>query len=531
MSEQTTRSGIPLKPVYTPEDVADLDYERQLGIPGEYPYTRGRRAEVGSWAQRGLSGEGEPLRSNQQLKYLISKGQMGIDVVGDSPTQAGLDPDHPLAVHAVGTQGVSMCCLQDYRELLDGIPIESIAVSSSLPAGQTMTGLYLLAQERGIASQQLRGSTIQAPFYGEDCAYAVHLPFELRLRGSADSIEFGAKEMPRFHAFFEDTYFISEVGLNAVEEMALGFVEIRGIVRELLSRGLDIDSFAPRIGILVNTGMDFFEEIAKIRATRRLFARMMKEEFGARDRRSLAAVIACHTSGLSLTAQQPVNNVVRGTVQALAAVLGGAQAVEISAFDEAYRTPSRESHLVGLRTQQVLQLEAGAARVADPLGGSYFVESLTDEIEEHIWRLVQKIEALGSAAQLSDEAWFKKFFDDASARYAREIDEGALPKTGLNCHQIPESEDTLLRDVLESKIEPCRERIENIKRYKQARDMKHIKDVLQEVRGVAEAKHQNLLYTTLKASAAGATIGEIGGMVRLAYGLPYDPYGLVEPPL
>jgi methylmalonyl-CoA mutase N-terminal domain/subunit len=531
MAEQRTRSGIPLKPFYTPDDVPDLDYAERLGAPGAYPYTRGRRDSVGGWMQRELSGEGDPSRSNQQLKYLIAQGQVGIDVIGDSPTQCGLDPDHPLAAHAVGTQGVSMCCLQDYRELLADIPLDSIAVSSSLPAGQTVSALYLLAKEAQIPPDRLRGSVVQAPFYGEDCSYSVHMPFRLRLKLSADTIEFCTREMPRFHTFLEDTYFISEVGLNAVEEMALGFVEIRGLVRELLARGLDIDSFAPRIAILVNCGMDFFEEIAKMRATRRLFARMMKEEFGAKDRRSWSAVIACHSSGLSLTAQQPVNNVVRGAVQAMAAVLAGAQAVEISAFDEAYRTPSPESHRVALRTQQIIHLESDIAKVVDPLGGSYFVEALTDDIEKGIWDMVSDIESRGDPAELSDGGWFKGFFDDVSTRYAKSIDEGTLKKTGLNCHQIPESEDTLLKEVSESKIEPFRERIERIKEYKRRRDPARLKDALQEVYEKAKLSDDNLLYTTLKAMEAGATTGETGGMVRLAHDLPYDPYGMVEPPV
>jgi methylmalonyl-CoA mutase N-terminal domain/subunit len=531
VAEQSTRSGIPLRSHYTPDDLRDLDYERQLGAPGAYPYTRGRRDSVGSWMQRGLSGEGDPVRSNRQLKYLLAQGQIGVDVVGDSPTQCGLDPDHPLAAPAVGTQGVSMCCLQDYRQLLDGIPLDSVVISSSLPPGQMVSALYLLAQEQGIPLDKLRGSSVQAPYYGEDCSYASHMPFRLRLKGSADIIEFCTREMPRFHTFLEDTYFIAEVGLTPAEEMALGFVEIRGLVRELLERGLPIDSFAPRIAILVNCGMDFLEEIAKMRATRRLFARMMREEFGAQDPRSLKTVIACHSSGLSLTAQQPVNNVVRGTVQAMAAVLGGAQAVEISAFDEAFRTPSPESHRVALRTQQILHLESDIAKVVDPLGGSYFMESLTDELEKRIWDMVVDIESRGDPAELSDGGWFKAFFHDAATRYASGLEDGTLQKVGLNCHQIPDSEDVLLRDISERKIEPYGERIEQITAYKKSRDPVRLRDALQEVQDKARQRTENTLYTTIKAMQAGATMGEIGGMVRLANDLPYDPYGMVEAPL
>ena len=245
MSEQITRSGIPLKQVYTPEDVKDSDYHTRLNDPGTYPYTRGRHAGATTgWIQRELSGEGEPSRSNEQLKYLIEKGQMGIDVIGDSPTQGCLDPDHPLAVNTIGTQGVSLCCLQDYIELFRDLPLESISVSSSVPPAFAISGLYLAAKQTGIAAEKLRGSAVQAPFYAEDCGYSMHMPFNLRLRLTTDSIEFCAAKMPKFHSFLEDTYFFSETGLNVIEEMALGFIEIRHVVRALFKRGLDVDSFA-----------------------------------------------------------------------------------------------------------------------------------------------------------------------------------------------------------------------------------------------------------------------------------------------
>ena len=294
---------------------------------------------------------------------------------------------------------------------------------------------------------------------------------------------------------------------------------------------MDIDSFAPRIGILVNCSMDFFEEVAKIRATRRLFARMMREEFGAKDPRSWSAVITCHTSGLSLTAQQPVNNIVRGTLQSLALVMAGVQALEISAFDEAYRTPSPESHMVGLRTQQIIHLESNVAKVVDPLGGSYFIESLTDDMEKRIWDRVMEIEAMGDPAELSDKGWFKGFFDDAMAGYSQRIADGSQPKVGLNIFQIPEEEDTLLKEVVESKIEPYWSRIDEIKRFKKNRDQARIKEVLRELCEKAKDPSENLIHATTEALQAGATMGEIAGMMRIAYGHPYDPHGMIESPV
>jgi methylmalonyl-CoA mutase cobalamin-binding domain/chain len=332
----TTRSGVPLQRAYTANGGGG---ER----PGEFPFTRGRLSNPKhtTWIQRELSGEGNGERSNEQIRYLLEHGQTGIDVIGDAPTQSLLDPDHPLAREAVGTQGVSLCRKQDFLDLLKDLPLGQVSISSSVPAFFTLPGLVLAAREAGFPLDRLRGSILHGPLYAEDCSYAVHLPVEFRVRLALDAIEYCSQHMPKFHAYLEDTYFFCESGLTPVEEMALGFVQLRHLVRKLVARGVGIDSFAPRIAFLVNCSMDFFEEIAKIRATRRLYAKIMRDEFGTSDPRSISVAITSHTSGLSLTAQQPINNVIRGTVQALSMVLAGVQALEISAFDEAYRTPSK----------------------------------------------------------------------------------------------------------------------------------------------------------------------------------------------
>lgn len=532
MPTQLSQSNIPLKPFYTPDDTCGLDYATTLQDPGAYPYTRGRRvgaAPGGTWIQRELSGEGPPSRSNAQFRYLIDKGALGLDVIGDAPTVACLDPDHPFARHAVGTQGVSLCRLQDYAELYDGIPLERVTLSHSLPAAFAIAGLYRVAETRGIDPAVLRGSVIQAPFYCEDYGYATHMPFALRMRLALDSIAFCTTAMPKFHAFVEDTYYISDGGPDAVEEMALGFVELRHLVRKLLEGGLAIDSFAPRIAILVNCRMDVFEEVAKIRATRRLFARMMREEFGARDPRSWSANITAHTAGSSLTAQQPINNVVRGTIQALALAMAGVQAMEISAFDEAFRTPSPAAHLVGLRTQQVVQLESNVTTVADPLGGSYYVESLTNEIERRIREMVTHIEAQGEPATLCDQGWFRRVFEAAMQRNARAIQDGTLPRVGVNVFQMPADQDTLLREVAETKIEPCREHVAHIAAFKQARDARLVRHALRTVHATAKAPGANVMPAIVAALDAGTTMGEIAGALRVAYGVAYDPFGALPP--
>jgi len=532
MTSRQTQSKIPLKAFYVAEDTT-LDTPSALGDPGAYPYTRGRRASLergGGWIQRELSGEGPPARSNAQFRYLIQKGASGLDVIGDAPTVACLDPDNAIARNSVGTQGVSICRLEDFRELYDAIPLDRVTLSHSLPGWFAIAGLYLVACERGVVPEVLRGSIIQTPLYAEDYCYAVHMPVDLRLRLTLDSIAFCAEKMPRFHSFVEDTYFVSDGGPDAVDEMALGFVEIRKVVRDLLTRGVDIDRVAPRIAILVNCRMDFFEEVAKIRASRRLFARMMREEFGARDPRSWSVNVTAHTAGSSLTAEQPINNVVRGTTQALALALAGVQAMEISAFDEAYRVPSPESHLVGLRTQQVIELETGVTRVADPLGGSYYVESLTDEMERRIRARIDEIESRGDAAELAARGWFRSMLEAAMVARVREIQDGSVPRVGVNVHRMPETEDHLLREVSETKIEPCWDHVERIREYKRSRDNRRVAASLADLRAVAASEQASLMPPILGALQSGATLGEISGTLRQAYGCAYDPFGAHEPP-
>ena len=533
MTDFRTQAGVPLKPLYRPEDLDGFDYDAKLADPGEYPFTRGRRIEVGrsSWIHRELSGEGDPKRSNEQFKYLLDKGQTGLDAIGDMPTMSLIDPDHPMAAHGVGTTGTSLCRLQDFVDLYDGLPLDKISLSNSLQPSIALANLYSAAKRLGYAPEVLRGSMVHFTLYGEDSGYAVHMPSRLRLRLSRDAVEFATREMPKFHAFLEDCYYISDGGLDGVEEMALAFVETRRVIREVLARGLDIDSFGPRIAILLNCHMDFFETVAKVRATRRLFARMMKEDYGARDPRTLAVNVASHTSGLSMTAQQPVNNIVRGASQALSLAMAGVQAIEISTFDEAYRTPSPEAHLVGLRTQQIVAMETNVSQVADPLAGSYFIESLTDEMEQRIWAMVEEIEAAGDPIELADNGYFRDIFMRAADRRAEQMANGELMQVGVNCHQMAEAEDTLLKDVAERKMEPDYARIEAIKAFRAQRDLPRVKAALQTVRERAADENHNIMPEMVAAAEADATMGEIAGVLRQAYGGPYDPYGLVTSPL
>src|SRR5271165_6719887 len=516
MSMQT-RSGVPLQRCYA---AADGSGER----PGEFPFTRGRLSTPhvkAAWIQRELSGEGNGARSNEQIRYLLEHGQTGIDVIGDAPTQSLLDPDHPLAREAVGTQGVSLCRKQDFFDLYRGVRFDQVSISSSVPAFFALAGLVLAAREASFPLDRIRGSVLHGPLYSEDCSYACHLPVEFRMRLALDSIEYCSRHMPKFHAYLEDTYFFSECGLTPVEEMALGFVQLRHIARKLLARGVAIDSFAPRIALLVNCGMDFFEEIAKIRAARRLYAKMMRDEFGARDSRSMSIAITSHTSGLSLTAQQPINNVVRGAVQALSLVLAGVQALEISAFDEAYRTPSKEAHIVGLRTQQIIDLESGVATVLDPLGGSYFVEQLTDEMEVRIRARIDEVETMGDPERLADSGYFRSIFHRAMEDSHLSVENREVSLVGVNVHAMAEKDDTLLRDVSSSKIETWRNHTEEIIRFKRHRDIARTCGGLDSVTRAVQGS-DNLVPAVIEALDGSATIGEIVTCMRRALGMPND---------
>lgn len=522
----TTDSGIPVKPIYRPEDVAWLDYGQDLGDSGSYPYTRGIHPQMfreRPWIMRVLAGEGTPKQTNQRLRKLLAAGQTGIDVIGDSPTMSWLDSDHPLALGSVGTQGVPLCCLDDYRELLEGIPLDGVSLSWSAPAAFVVAALACLAQERGADPARIRGSTILIPLYCEDCSYSNRQPIQMRMRLAVDTVEYCARHLPNFHAFVEDAYYISEVGLNAVEELALALVEARAIIRTLLAKGVSIDSFAHRIAFLLTARMDFFEEIAKYRALRRIWARMMRDEFGAKDPRSWRLTITVHTSGISLTASQLPNNIVRGAYEALAAVLGGCQAVEVCAFDEPFRVPTLEAATVALRTLQIIALETGITRVADPLGGSYYLESLTRELEERALAMVMEIEGKGGPVELAESGYFANIFHRAIARRHEAIRNGTKAVVGVNVLTMPPDEDTLLRQVAKTRLEVSTEQIEKVRELRRRRDPIALAKALSHLEETAHDPSANLIPAIMEALRADATMEEVTRAVRSAYGPTQDP--------
>lgn len=474
---------------------------------------------------RELSGEGPPARSNEQFRVLLAHGATGLDVIGDTPTMAYMDPDHPLARHAVGNQGVSLCRGVDYVELYEGIALERVSVSHSLPAPFALAGLAIAAREHGVPAAVLRGSTLQVPLYHEDTGYSARLPFALRMRLALDSVAWATEWMPRFHAFVEDTYYFSDGSIEIVDEIALGLIEIREIARRLVARGVPIDSFAPRIAILVNCRMRLFDEVAKIRAVRRLYAAMMRDEFGARDPRSLSINVAAHTSGATMTATQLANNIVRGTVQTLALLMAGVRAMEISAFDEALRTPSPEAHLVALRTQQVVALETGVTDVEDPLAGSAHVERLTDELCQAITARIASIDGLGPIEELCEQGFFRGLFADAMVDRASAIAAGELAVVGVNRHVMADADDRLLREVSEVRIEPCWEHSEEVAAWRRRRDLAAVRRALSELETAAREPAANVMPAIVAAFDATATMGECTGVLREAFDAAFDPFG------
>ena len=517
---------------YGPDGDHSRDYARDVADPGSYPFTRGRlqprQAVDGGWIHRELSGEGSPRRSNRQLHALLAHGARGIDVIGDNPSMAALDPDHPMCVPAVGTTGVSLCRTQDFVELLEGIPLDRVTLSHSLPAAFAIAGQYLAGRRHGFDPAVLRGSAIQSPLYAEDCSYATFLPFAVRMRLTLDSIGFCLREMPRFHAYLEDTYFISDGGLDVVEEMSLGFVELREITRRLIARGWPVDAFAPRIAVLVNCRMNLLEEVAKIRASRRLFARMMREEFAAADPRSWSVNVSVHTSGLSLTAAQPAVNLARGAMQGLAMAMAGVQGLEISTFDEPFRTPSAIAHQLALRTQQVIQLETGVTAVRDPLGGSYYLEALTDDLEQRIRAQIDRIESLGDVGDLVEQGWFRGVLGAAMDRHTRAVHDGDLPVVGVNRHVLPREEDTFLRDVAEERFAPDAGHVERIREWRRTRDASRLAPALDAVQAAVADEDADLMPPVVAALDADATIGEITSALREGHGLPADPFAFAD---
>lgn len=529
----TTWSGLPVREIYTPKDIPKND--ENLGEPGEFPYTRGIHKKMYRdrlWITRELCGVATPSETNARLKYLIKEGQSGLALVPDTPTQMGLDSDHPMSVPSVGVQGVPLCCLSDMGEMLDGIQLDEVTTSisvCSVSAPVIVAQFFANAQKLGYDAAKLRGSVQNDPLQAMVTGYDPGNPFEMNLKLAIDTIEFCSKNMPSWHCTTVNAYDFRETGISAVQEIAFAFSTAITYIVETLKRGLTVEEFVPRILIISGAHIDLFEEVAKFRAARRVWAKIIKNRFKSEDKKSQALKIAVHTSGSSLTAQQPINNVIRAAYQAMAAVLGGCQGLDLSSYDEGICTPSEEAAMVSLRTQQILAHETGVANTVDPLGGSYYVESLTNQLEEQIEELISKIDEMGGMAAVFENGWLAQEIEAASLKLRREIDTGERVLVGVNSYQIPKEKDNLL--PIKLACDDARdEQINKIKEVKSQRDEALVKEKLNSLYQTALKKQDNLMPLIIECTKANATIGEILGTVRMAYGKGYDPLDLIERP-
>ena len=539
-----TLSGIPVKEYYGPEDLRGIDYHLEIGDPGEYPYTRGifknmYRGKM--WTKRVFCGLGAPRDTNRRFKFLISHGQTGLHVFADTPTFTGLDPDHPLAKGHAGTTGISRCCIRDFEELFDGIPIEDISVSliSEGYGGSVEYGCYLAyAERKGYDLSKLIGSCVNDPLHSVDGLIPINCSenLDLAVKLTVDVIEHSIKHTPRWHPVAFNAFDWSQKGANAYQEIAWLVGNMLTYFDHALERGLKIDEIAPRANVFVlNSDYDFFESIAHFRAARKVWAKIMKERYGAKDPRSMRLYLSAHTSGASLTAQQPVNNIVRITLQSLACVLGGLQSFDPAGYDEAYFRLTEKSGLMSLNIHNILAMESRVAMVSDPLGGSYFIEALTAEMEKKVMEEVEKIESMGGMKKAISNGYIRGELSKGATKAQKDIEEGKRIVVGVNDWVVPKENEIKIemeRDIpIDEQMKVARQREEEIRQMKRERDNSATKIALQNL--YKEAKKgagNNLIPAVIEAYKADATLGEVVGHIRMAYGLSYDPFNLIQPP-
>ncbi len=518
-----TLSGIEIKEVYTHEDLKDWDPESKLGKPGSYPFTRGvyRNMYRGKlWTMRQYAGYGSAEDTNRRFKYLISQGQTGLSTAFDLPTQLGYDPDHPMSEGEVGRTGVSISNLDEMLVLFDGIDLSSISTSMTINAtASILLSFYILvARKQGVPMEKLSG-TVQNDILKEFAARGNYIyPVKPSMRLVGDIIEFCAKHLPKFNPISISGYHYREAGATAVQEVAFTLADAIAYVEEVLRRGIDVDEFAPRLSFFFNAHMNFFEEIAKFRAARRIWARIMKERFKAKNEKSMRLRFHTQTAGSSLTAQEVENNIVRTTIEALAAVLGGTQSLHTNAYDEALALPTEKSALIALRTQQIIAYETGVADTVDPLAGSYFVEKLTDEMEERILEYLERIEKMGGAVEAVEKGFFQSEISESAYRYQKAVEEREIAIVGVNVFRQEEThkEKMEIFRLPDEVVERILQRLEN---YKQRRSKAFV-EKLKELKNKAEAD-ENLMPYILSALEEGATLGEVSDTLREVWGT-YD---------
>jgi methylmalonyl-CoA mutase N-terminal domain/subunit len=518
-------SGIVLKPIYTPKDVSYHTYTDQLGLPGAEPYTRGiyptmYRGRL--WTMRMFSGYGTPEETNARLKYLLQEGETGLSIAFDMPTLYGFDADHQRAEGEVGKCGVNVSSLRDMEVVLDQIPLDEVSTSMTINApASVLTCMYVaVAEKRGVSGPKLRG-TVQTDILKEYAAQKEWVyPPEAHLRIIRDMMTYSTKHLPQWNYISVSGYHIREAGSSALQELAFTLADGFAYVDLGLEAGLKVDDFAPRLSFFFNCGMDFFEEVAKFRAARRIWSRVMKEKYHAKSPRSMLMRFHTQTSGVSLTWQQPLNNIVRTAVEALAAILGGTQSLHTNSYDEAWALPTEQAALVALRTQQIMAEETGVADVMDPLGGSYYVEWLTDEMEQRTYDYLARIEDLGGVLAALKKGFIQKEIANTAYKYQRQMEEGERRIVGVNAYKMNERSPIVTLKIEEA----ARQRqIERLREVKKARNASAVKSALKELRSAYEDSSANCIYPMLKAVKAYATLGEIMAVGRSVFGEWKEP--------
>lgn len=521
----TTISGMDIPPLADTEDLRGLDPEAEIGYPGQYPYTRGIHSTMYRsrlWTMRQFAGFGTPEDTNRRFKYLLSQGQTGLSTAFDMPTLMGYDCDSSMARGEVGREGVSVSSLEDMEILFGGIDLDQVTTSMTVNCSASIVfAMYLvMAEKKGVSWDRLRG-TLQNDMLKEFIAQREWIsPPSPSVKIVIDVVEFCASQVKGWHPVSISGYHIREAGSTAVQELAFTLADGIGYVEESIKRGLDVDEFAPRLSFFFNVHNDFLEEVAKFRAARRMWAKIMRDRFGAKDPKSLTLKTHAQTAGASLTAQQPINNVARVTIQALAAVLGGTQSLHTNSMDETLALPTEEAVTVALRTQQIIAEESGVVNTIDPFGGSYLMESLTSRIEKEAFDYIDKIDRMGGIIAAIEEGYPQKEIADAAYKYQRELDTGIKTIVGVNKY-VDENEVVpipLLK--IEDEVETAQ--MEKLADLKRRRDNKAVKSRLENIL-LAARRGDNLMPFIVDAVRDYATLGEISDIFREAYGVYRDP--------
>jgi len=522
-----TISGLEIKDLYTPSDIEDLDYLKDLGFPGQYPFTRGIYGNMYRgrlWTIRQFSGYGTAKDTNERFKFLLKHGQTGLSTAFDMPTLMGYDSDHPLAEGEVGKEGVAVDTLADFQILFDGIPLNRVSTSFTInsPAAIILAMYIVVGEKQGVPSHMLRG-TIQNDILKEYHAQNEWIfPPEPSIKIITDIFEFAKDHLPKFNTISISGYHIREAGSTAVQELAFTLADGFAYVEAGIRRGLDVDEFVPRLSFFFNAHMDFFEEIAKYRAARRIWAREMKERYKAKNPRSMMLRFHTQTAGCSLQAQQPLVNIIRTTLEALSAVLGGTQSLHTNSYDEALQLPAELPAVIAVRTQQVIAYESGVTNTIDPLAGSYFVESLTNEIEEKTYEYFDKILEMGKGSFLDgvlkgiEEGFFKREIANASYEFQKRVESGEYIIVGVNKYVDPEEKVEVPPFRIDHELE--RKQIEFLNKIKSERDNILVQNALNRLREAAE-KGENLMPYIIECVKRYATEGEIIETLKAKYGV------------